>query len=748
MNSSQVVKHRWTIFSSGGLEQVSLEKGSDIGALAHLDQKLWVALSSPARGLEFDTRTLELVDSDKDGRIRAPEIIAAADWAVAHLKDPGELLSPALALPLSSINDQTESGAKILAGARRILENLGKSGATAITVEDVADTSKIFAQTKFNGDGIVPADASADTSVQKVIAEIITVLGPEMDRSGKPGTDGKKTDQFFAEAQAIADWHRAAESDREILPLGNATSDAFTAFKAIRNKVDDYFARCQLTAFDSRAAAPMNRAETEFTAMAPLELTVDAAEIARLPLAHVSANQPLGLDAGLNPAWLPAMENFKTKVVTPLLGTRSQLTQSDWEVLKSKMVNHEKWLGAKPSSPVEKLGIARIQEILGGSSKAAIVALIQEDLRLQVEHNQIAAVDRLVRYYRDLHVLLKNFVNFADFYHPTNWAIFQTGTLYVDGRSCELCVSVDDVGKHATLAASGGLYLAYCELNRLATGQKRNICAAVTTGFAETLWVGRNGIFYDRAGRDWDATIVKVVEHQISLKEAFWAPWKKISKMISDQINKMLAAKEAAALAAAGKTVDDAGKTVEAGKPPIPPAPVPNSGAAMASSVAAIGIAVGLLGSAVGKLLEFVQGATLLNIILGVACVIGAVSLPSVLIAYFKLRKRDLAPVLNACGWAINRRIRMTLALGRMLTKETTLPPGAERKLVDPYLDDNSRRNFLLVLLLIVATGFLWYIGQFDNILPGKAKSTSVFGTNAPAVRTNPASATTNAPPP
>ncbi len=745
MIDSDTTKHRWKFFRASGLEQVLFEKGSDLGALSDLDQKLWVALSSPAKGLEFDTKTLELIDTDKDGRIRAPEVIAAANWAVWHLKKPDELLNPGQALPLSLINDQHESGARILAGAKQILKNLGKAGTESINVEEVADTSKIFAQTQFNGDGIIPADAASEPAIRQVIEEIIATLGAVADRSGKPGIDTKKTDLFFAEAQALADWHTAGETNRAISPLGDKTTDAFNAYASVRNKVDDYFARCELAAFDPRATAPLNRSETEFAAMAIKELTVNSEDIARLPLAHVAADKSLPLDRHLNPAWTGAMHNFRTLAVLPLLGERTELTRSDWASLQAKFTEQESWLMAKPKTATEKLGVLRLREILAGKSRSTIAALIVEDLRLEVEHNQIAAVDRLVRYYRDLHTLLKNFVNFSDYYNPNAPAIFQTGTLYVDGRSCDLCVSVDDVAKHSTLATSGGIYLAYCELNRIATGQKRNICAAITSGFAETLYVGRNGLFYDRAGRDWDATIIKVIEHQISLKEAFWSPWKKISRMISDQINKMLAAREAAALSAAGKGVEDASKTVaEGGKPAAPAPAAANSGAAMASSVAAIGIAVGILGTAVGKLMEFVKDATLLNIILGVFCVIGAVSFPSVVIAYFKLRKRDIAPILNACGWAINRRIRLTLKLGSVLTQEAKLPVGSERKLLDPYAEANGRRNFLLILLIVCLTAVLWRFGQFDKLLPVNARSTSALSTNAPTPA--PAPVPTNAP--
>ena len=77
--------HTWRFFTAGGFDQVKLESAADLRALSDLDQKLWVALACPAGGLEIDPRTLALIDTDKDGRVRAKELIAAVDFACANL---------------------------------------------------------------------------------------------------------------------------------------------------------------------------------------------------------------------------------------------------------------------------------------------------------------------------------------------------------------------------------------------------------------------------------------------------------------------------------------------------------------------------------------------------------------------------------------------------------------------------------------------------------------------------------------
>jgi hypothetical protein len=127
-------RHQWKFFRTGGLDQVALTSGADLLALDQLDQKLWVALSCPVKGLELDEKTLALIDADNDGRIRVPELLAAIKWSAARLNDPGDLLKGGTALPLAAVNAATDDGKTLLASARQILANLGKKGAETIAV--------------------------------------------------------------------------------------------------------------------------------------------------------------------------------------------------------------------------------------------------------------------------------------------------------------------------------------------------------------------------------------------------------------------------------------------------------------------------------------------------------------------------------------------------------------------------------------------------------------------------------------
>ena len=149
--------YRWKFARTGGFDQATITSGDDIARLDSLDQKLWVALAMPTEGVDVDVKTLAVLDTDKDGRVRAPEILAAVRWACATLESPEELVRGGDGLEVAAIK-----AGPVRAAAERILASVGRAGADTITLADVADTAKIFAETRFNGDGIVPADAAED----------------------------------------------------------------------------------------------------------------------------------------------------------------------------------------------------------------------------------------------------------------------------------------------------------------------------------------------------------------------------------------------------------------------------------------------------------------------------------------------------------------------------------------------------------------------------------------------------------
>ncbi|MCX5797499.1 MAG: hypothetical protein NTY77_18565 [Elusimicrobia bacterium] len=715
--AAPVKGHTWRFFRAGGIDQVDLRSGEDLAALAELDPKLWVALSCPTKGLEFDARTLQLMDTDGDGRIRAPEVLEAVRWTLKLLKDPAGLLDGRDSLPLAAIDERDEFGSRILASARQILSNLGKAGAPEISPADTADTTLIFSQTKLNGDGIVPTESAADEGTRRLLEDILKTMGVETDRSGKPGVSQAKAEAFFAQCRAFSDWWRRAEERRAgeppILPMGADTPAAFSAWQAVRGKVDDYFVRCRLAAFDPRAAGPLNRTEEAFAAMAAKALTEGTEDIRALPLARVEAERKLPLRGGVNPAWRRALEDLRARVVAPLMGEDlSALPEDGWGRIHKAFVPYESWLAAKPAAAVEALGLERVREVLAGGGEKAVVELIARDLALKPEFEAIAAVDRLVRYHRDLGRLLKNFVSFAEFYRKRGEAVFQAGRLYIDGRSCDLCIKVADAAKHGALASASRTFLLYCDCSRKDSAERMTVAAALTGGDSDHIFVGRNGVFYDRQGRDWDATVVKVIEHPISVRQSIWSPYKRLARFLGEQIEKIASARDKAVTEKMGAELESRVKAVDEGKAPAkePPFDV----AKFAGIFAAIGLAVGGIAAGVGKLVEAFAALVWWQKPLAFVAAFAAVSGPSAFLAWLKLRQRNLGPLLDANGWAINGLMRINIPFGAALTSVAKLPADSVRCLEDPYAPEKGHAALYgwLVLGVGAALGLaVWALG-------------------------------------
>jgi hypothetical protein len=700
------MSHTWKFFRAGGFNQVVIGSGADLINLDQLDQKLWVALACPTTGVEFDKTTLALIDSDKDGRIRVPELIAAAKWAGGLMKNPDDLLKGSPTLKPAAINDASPEGKLIANFARQVL---GKTDAGEVTFDEAASAAATFAAKPFNGDGVIPADSASDDATKAVIADIINCLGSDTDVSGKPGVSQARVDQFFAAAAAYSDWWKKAEGDAAVMPLGLNTEAAAATVKAVKSKVDDYFARGRIAAFDPRSVNALNRDEKEYAALGAKDLSSSHADIASLPLAQVGATTPLPLTQGINPAWAGAIAALQTHAIVPLLGARTVLTEADWNAVVGKLAAFDAWNAGKTGGAIEKIGVARAREILASKAKETLTALIGKDKTEEGNSTAVIGLHRLIHYHRDIAKLARNFVNFGDFYGRKDKAIFQAGTLYLDQRSCDLCLTVSDSGKHAAMASMAGTYLAYCDCVRKGTGEKLSIVAAFTGGDSDNLMVGRNGIFYDRAGRDWDATITKIVDNPISIRQAFWAPYKKLVRMIEER---------------AAKAAADADAKSNAQLTAVANVPIPAPGTAPAtpaksgfdpSVIALISVALGSLAAAGASVLVLLGKLEMWQIPLAIAGIMLVVSAPSMAIAWLKLRKRNLGPILDANGWAVNAKARMNVPFGGALTGVAALPDGATFGAADKYAEKPVVWPKLLAIAFV-----LWFVWAFLNDSQGR----------------------------
>ena len=704
MAKKQIKGYPWKYCSLGGVVRVNITSGEDIAHLGELDQKLWTVLSCPTKDLSFDERTLQLIDTDGDGRVRVVEIVAAAQWLTSVIKDKDAILKGESVLKLDQIDTGNEAGQKLYNSAKQILSNLGLDK-DEITVDEAADSVAIFAKTRFNGDGIITAASAEDETLGPLIGTIAEKIGSATDRSGEPGVTAEQIEAFYTALADYAAWQADGEAAKaDIFPYGDQTAAALAACDALKDKVADYFMRCKLIRFDEAVSAAVDVSADKLGAIGDKNLATQAEEISTYPLARPTKEGVLPFDA-INPAWQPAFATLRSLVLDVDFPEAKGITEEQWNAVLAKFGPYSAWLGAKKGDTVEALGLDEVKALLAADRKADLLALVDEDKALEAEASSIDDVKKLLLYYRDFVKLLRNYVIFTDFYGRKDGTrgIFEAGKLYIDERCCDLCIKVADMGAHGDMPKLSGMFLLYCKCTSKTKAATMDIVAVMTDGRTQDLRPGKNGIFYDLDGGDWDAVITKVVENPISVKDAFWSPYRKVARFVSDKIDKSAADKDADALA---KLTAKADAGAAGAKQPFDIARFAGIAAAVGMALAGIGAVLVALGAAVKNL-------TWWQWIIIVAAVILVISGPSCFIAWRKLRKRNLGPVLNANGWAINSQVLVNILFGKTLTSVAKYP---KMKLDDPYAKRTPwwRKCLRWLIVLLIAA---FCVGYFtDNL--------------------------------
>ncbi|MCR5519996.1 MAG: hypothetical protein K6F21_06655 [Bacteroidales bacterium] len=704
--------YNWKYASVGGSVRVKLESGADIANLASLDRKKWTVLSCPTTGLEFDEKTLKLLDTDGDGRIHVDEVIATSQWITSAIKDPDILLKGQGELKLSDFNTENEEGAKLQKSAKQILANL-KLDKKSISLEDTADNEKIFAETQFNGDGIITEASADDEALKETIKNIAATVGSAKDRSGADGVNADQIEAFYAACADYSAW----KAEEVKGPFGDNTEAALAACEAIKAKVADYFMRCKLISFDDAVAGVVDVSVDKVGAISDGDMAAAADQIAGYPLARPSADGVLPLKGGINPAWKAAFDSVKALVFDVEFPKKDGIKEEEWQAVLAKFDAYTAWKGAKKGAEVEPLGIDAVKAAIKADQKAALLELIEKDKALEPEALSIEAVDKLLHYVRDFYKFLKNYVVFQDFYSKEDKAIFQAGRLYIEQRSTDLCIKVINAGKKGDISSLSGMYILYCDCINKVTGKGFPIAAVLTDGDVDGLRPGKNAIFYDRNGEQYDATVTSIVDNPISIRQAFWAPYKKVAKWISDKVDKSAAEKEGKSMANLTASADKA----TSGTNPAAAVTSTFDIAKFAGIFAAIGMAIGLIGQFLVKLAQGISKLNFWQFLLIVLVIMLIISLPSMFIAWRKLRRRDLGPVLNANGWAVNSAAYVKPKFGKSLTSLVKYP---KLKAVDPAEARKVRRRKFLIwtlVILLLAGGGYWGYTKYQACKAAKA---------------------------
>lgn len=695
-------EYNWKFSTIGGKTRVNIVSGEDIRHLGELDQKLWTVLSCPVTGLEFNEKTLKMLDANGDGRIHVNEVVSAANWLTSIIDDPDLLLKKEDFIRFSSFNTENPDGKRLLASAKQILSNLGLKK-DSISIADTDDSVAIFAKTAFNGDGIITEQSTPDEELKDTINKCISSMGSKTDRSGLEGVDVEIVESFYEALSAYAAWMKKADDDKKtVFPYGEKTAEAFETVNAIKAKVSDYFMRCKLAAFSKESAAALDVSASRIETISDKDLSECDEIISQYPLAGITADGTLPIDERVNPVWQSTISKLKALVFDKDFKGAKEITEEQWKSVIAKFGAYEAWLNEKAGSRVEALGIDEVKAILKSDRKPDLLKLIDEDKALEQEAASIDEVNKLLHLYRDFYTFLCNFVSFKDFYNPEEKAIFQAGKLYIDERCCKLCIKVNDMKPHNASAGLSGMFIVYCNCINKISSDTMIIAAVITNGDISDLREGKNGLFYDRHGGVWDATVFKIIDNPISISQAFWSPYRKLGRFIENTVQKSAAEKDEKAVGELTAKVtgspEEKKQMFDIGK--------------FAGIFAALSLAVGALTMALAKIIEKVAVFHFWQWLVLIAVIMLAISGPAMILAWLKLRKRNLAPLLNANGWAINAAVKVNITFGSTLTEVSSAPLVADP---DPFADKAPLwKKILKWLILLCAVFAVFY---YTNLL-------------------------------
>jgi hypothetical protein len=657
----------------GGSLQVDIPHFDALLDAISIPETQWIATACPVEGLQCDPRFLSFMDTDGNGRIRVSEVRDAVRHTAKLLQSRKGVDARSDVLELDALSPE---GAKIRAAALRILGSLKATDTARISLEQVRASEKVLRDAGINGDGIV-APTFLPEKVRGLASRIMAAFPEVKNRAGQAGMD-PPTLQRFREARTALLAHMAQKA--AVHAWGEPSLARAQRIREVRPLLDAYFLQCRLVAAQPEAAAslklPAGRVEGALGDTAALEKAAAA-----LPIAPVEPTGVLTWARLYRGPAFETLEAFRKEVAAPATGDAEMLSDAAWKELSAKADAVLAWQATFEASPVR--GLLDELPSVADADLETIEAACKTDLALKEELDAITELERLILYQRWLLTFANNFISMPDLYTSKKDALFEKGTLILGGRKYMLSVLAHPRAAHATLASQGTTCILYVKVTPKEGGEGYEVAVPVTRGRSTELEVGKRGIFHDVNGKEHDATVTQVIRHPVSLWEAMTMPFQRIGTFISSKVEAFATSGDKAfqEQLEKGYASTTAVATTALAAPPAPtaaaPAPAPSQAAGIAGLVAAGGIAFAAVGSSLAFIVSQAKALTLVDVISAAIIIAAVVMLPAGLFGWLKLRRRNLALLLEGSGWALNDRLILTRDLAALVTRKPQLPKGA-----------------------------------------------------------------------
>jgi len=672
----------------GGSYQHRLRDFADLRAAVALDESHWAVTACPVADHACDRRFLELLDDDGNGRIRVDELRRAVGWFAEQLTDFTDADRARSGLIIGNIRDE-----KLRSLARQILENQGAGGGNDIPLDKIRADEASLRASGANGDGIVTPGACPEGGVREVCAAILDCLPGVEDRSGNRGVDLATIEAFETAIAASLAWFREAGTTKA---WNGDTAEAAALIERLRSPVDAWFALCAAAALDEEVGT-VELDPDRIDAAWPDPEALDA-YLREAPIAEPVAGGSLNWRRLAEGPWKADLLRLREVAIKPVLGQRN-LDRDGWARLRALSEAFRDWERRGRELALGGLGEAQLAAI-DGEALDQLRELCRRDADLEPLFARLDDLEKLALYQRWLLPFARSFVALPDLYHRQPSALFEQGTLVIGGRRFGLSLPVHEADRHASIAAGSGIFLLYVRCRRVDgdTAREFTVAVPVTGGSDRDYYPHRPGLFIDERGDHFDATVERVLDQPISIFQAIWRPFRRLGGFVTEQVEKWSRGSER-------RFDEHLAATAGVAEQPAPESRPPVSGLLMGG-----GVAIAALGSGLAIVVNQLGGMSGLELLVGFGIALALVIAPTALLAWLKLRRRNLAVLLEAGGWAVNDPLRLSYRLRRLITREPSLPKGSRLEPGDRLLAElreagvgawQRHRPWLLTALLV-----------------------------------------------
>lgn len=655
----------------GRTNHLRIDTFEDLEAVLELDEAHWVATTAPTATINCDPVFLNMMDTDQDGRLRAEEVKSAIRFLFENLTDRSGIVPGNTRLDLNMINTASETGERIHSSASKILKRTGRAD-KHISLEQVRTVRAEVQKGGLDEAGVVLPEAAGDERMRRFIEDIIATVGGRPHPAGSQGIDEECLSRFLEQCRQYLDWLKQAEPGEnetvsEILPLGSATHEAYELFCALENKISQFFLLCSIQRLDPKLLTRALSPEDGSAAIDLLDLSAAESYLAGAPLAMPNTEVVLDLAGDTNPYYSRELKRFAEIVLTPLSGTEARtLNQSAWRSIRERFRPCREWNDAKPEVTVDRIDAPEVRRYVEDSFFIETARqLIEKSHRTAFVLDNIRELERLILYQANIIAFVNSFVSFPQLYDPDSRALFEMGTLVMDGRHFTLAVKVLNREHHVESSIASKIFVMYVEVYGQNEEELYEVAVPVTSGNRGNIRPNKWGIFNDTAGREWHARVVQIIENPISLTEAIAHPFVRVARSFMSRLERVSV--ETEQKLGLGVFKDVGKKGAADGKQR-------GGDISPAGLLAGGGVALAAMGSSVAFITQTVAKLSP-NVVLGaVLAVILAMVVPASISALSKLASRDLSAILEGSGWGVNARMKLTRRQARTFTHRPAYP--------------------------------------------------------------------------